>query len=144
MLRYYLNIGTNLGNKRLNLYRAIEELSLLGTDCDVSEIVESEPWGFDSEKSFLNIGMALTSEMEPHAMLDSIHKIEHDLGSGNHRDEHGNYIDRIIDIDIMAIDDENGIPIVIETHTLQVPHPHLQDRDFFMVPYRQLCYSNED
>ena len=141
-MRYYFNIGSNLGNKRLNLYRAIEELSIFGTDCDVSDIIESKPWGFESENGFLNIGMAISSTVEPQEMLDTIHLIEQRLGSGSHRDKDGNYTDRLIDIDIMAIDDEKGESVIIDTPTLTVPHPHLYDREFFIVPYRQLKTNN--
>ena len=82
----------------------------------------------------MNLGMRLSSDLEPQAMLDRIHEIEHYLGSASHRDEHGGYIDRLVDIDIVAIDD-----MVINTATLQVPHPHLPERDFFLKPMIQLA-----
>lgn len=71
-------------------------------------------------------------------MLDHIHDLEHSLGSDSHRDDRGNYIDRLVDIDIMAIEQTDGTPIAINTPTLTVPHPHLADRPFFLTPYRQL------
>ena len=49
-------------------------------------------------------------------------------------DEHGAYVDRLVDIDIMAIGD-----LVIDTPALQVPHPHLAERDFFLRPMMQLA-----
>ena len=82
----------------------------------------------------MNLGVSLVSDMAPHEMLDRIHDIEHRLGSASHRDAVGGYIDRLVDIDIMAIDD-----LVIDTPTLQVPHPHLPDRDFFLRPMAQLA-----
>jgi 2-amino-4-hydroxy-6-hydroxymethyldihydropteridine diphosphokinase len=71
--------------------------------------------------------------MLPQQMLDYIHELEHRLGSQSHRDSEGRYIDRLVDIDIMAIDD-----LVIDTPTLQVPHPHLPDRVFFLLPMQEL------
>ena len=133
-MRYYLNIGTNLGDRQENLRRAIEALTGDTTGWVVSPVVESEPWGFESENRFMNLGMRLSSDLEPQAMLDRIHEIEHYLGSASHRDEHGGYIDRLVDIDIVAIDD-----MVINTDTLQVPHPHLPERDFFLKPMIQLA-----
>lgn len=137
-MRYYLNIGTNLGDRNENLRRAIEALTGDTTDWVVSPVVESEPWGFESENRFLNIGLALDSDLEPLAMLDHIHDIEHQLGSAAHRDAQGGYVDRLVDIDIMAIDDAQGCSVTIDLPTLQVPHPHLHDRDFFLKPYQYL------
>ena len=131
---YYLNIGSNMGDRRDNLYRAVVALAAGNGGCAVSSIVESEPWGFESDNRFMNLGVSLDSALEPHEMLDRIHDIERRLGSASHRDEQGGYIDRLVDIDIVAIDD-----LVIDTPTLQVPHPHLPDRDFFLRPMTQLA-----
>ena len=133
-MNYYLNIGSNIGERRDNLYRAVVALTA-GTGGSVtSHIVESEPWGFASENRFMNIGLWLSSDLEPQQMLDRIHDIEHRLGSSSHRDSQGGYIDRLVDIDIMAIDS-----MVIDTPTLQVPHPHLPERDFFLRPMMELA-----
>ena len=123
-----------MGDRRDNLYRAVVALAAGTGGCAVSSIVESEPWGFESEHGFLNLGVSLISSMEPQQMLDRIHEIERRLGSSSHRDSQGNYVDRLVDIDIMAVDD-----MVIDTPTLQVPHPHLPDRDFFLLPMKQLA-----
>lgn len=137
-MRYYLNIGTNLGDRKANLLHAIAALSAGTGGCMVSKMMESEPWGFDTPNRFLNVGVALDSDLEPHAMLDWLHDIEHRLGSASHRNADGSYADRLVDIDIMAIDDGQGRPVVIDSERLQVPHRHLNDRDFFLIPYREL------
>ena len=138
---YYLNIGSNIGNRRDNLYRAVAMLVAGTNGGAVSSIVESEPWGFESDNRFLNLGVKFFSDLLPMEMLDRIHDIEHRLGSASHRDDHGNYIDRLVDIDIVAIDD-----MVIDTPTLKVPHAHLPERDFFLKPMMQLapdwCHPN--
>lgn len=131
---YYLNIGSNTGNRRDNLYRAVAFLVAGTSGGAVSSIVESEPWGFESDNRFLNLGVKLSSDIEPQQMLERIHDIERRLGSAAHRDADGGYIDRLVDIDIVAIDD-----MVIDTPTLQVPHPHLPERDFFLRPMMQLA-----
>ena len=133
-MNYYLNIGSNIGNRRDNLYRAVVALAASTGGCAVSSVVESEPWGFESEHRFLNIGVSLDSPMPPEQMLERIHEIERHLGSAAHRDSEGRYIDRLVDIDIVAIDD-----LVIDTPTLQVPHPHLAERDFFLKPMVELA-----
>ena len=131
---YYLNTGSNMGDRRDNLYRAVAFLAAGTSGCAVSSIVESQPWGFDSDNRFLNLGVRLESGLAPQEMLDRIHDIERRLGSASHRDSEGNYIDRLVDIDIMAIDG-----LVIDTPTLQVPHRHLAHRDFFLRPMAQLA-----
>ena len=133
-MNYYLNIGSNIGDRRDNLYRAVVALAAQTLECAVSSIVESEPWGFESENRFMNLGVSFNSDIEPQEMLDRIHDIERSLGSASHRDADGGYIDRLVDIDIVAIDD-----LVIDTPTLQVPHPHLPERDFFLIPMQQLA-----
>ena len=131
---YYLNIGSNMGDRRDNIYRAVVALTA-GTNGSVtSHVVESEPWGFDSDNRFMNIGLWLASDMQPQEMLDHIHDIERRLGSASHRDAEGNYVDRLVDIDIMAINE-----MVIDTPTLQVPHPHMAERDFFLRPMMELA-----
>ena len=133
-MKYYLNVGSNIGDRRDNLYRAVVALAAGSGGCAVSSIVESEPWGFKSDNRFMNLGVWLESEIAPQQMLDRIHEIERQLGSEAHRNEEGNYIDRLVDIDIVAIDD-----LVINTPTLQVPHLHLAERDFFLRPMMQLA-----
>lgn len=131
---YYLNIGSNMGDRRDNLYRAVVALTAGTGGSVVSHIVESDPWGFESDSRFMNIGLWFNSDIDPHMMLDRIHDIERRLGSAAHRDGDGNYIDRLVDIDIVAIDE-----MVIDTPTLQVPHPHLAERDFFLRPMMELA-----
>ena len=131
---YYLNIGSNIGDRRDNIYRAVVAMEAGTAGSVTSGIIESEPWGFESDNRFLNLGMWFSSDLEPHAMLKRIHDVERNLGSASHRDAAGNYVDRLVDIDIMAIDD-----LVIDTDTLQVPHPRLPMRDFFLRPMMELA-----
>ena len=123
-----------MGDRRDNIYRAVVALAAGTGGAVTSHVVESEPWGFDSDNRFMNIGLWLASDLEPQEMLDHIHDIERRLGSASHRDAEGNYIDRLVDIDIMAIDE-----MVIDTPTLQVPHPHMAKRDFFLRPMMELA-----
>ena len=134
-MNYYLNIGSNIGDRRDNLYRAVVALAACtGGDCAVSPIVESEPWGFESDNRFMNLGVCLQSTMSPWQMLERIHEIERELGSASHRDAQGGYVDRLVAIDIVAIDD-----LVIDSPSLQVPHRHLPERDFFLIPMQHLA-----
>ena len=132
----YANIGSNLGDKKALIEKALESIGeTFGYYC-ISEFVESEPWGFDSTNSFLNIGVAFQSSLHPEKILDELQRIEREISSVRHRDSQGNYQDREIDIDIMAIDN-----ISYHSSRLIIPHPHLHERDFFIKPLQQLCLT---
>ena len=120
-MHYFLNIGSNLGNVRLNISRALRALEEKYGYFETSRIVESRPWGFISPNTFAKV-------------LSDIKEIEGRLSPMPHRDDRGGYVDRVIDIDIMAADDT-----VIDTEELTVPHPHLAERHFFLEPFDELA-----
>lgn len=95
--------------------------------------MESEAWGYDSANRFLNIGVAFKSELQALEILDRLQSIEKHISPSSHRDSSGGYIDREIDIDIMAIDS-----ITLDTEPLKLPHPALATREFFLKPMEEL------
>ena len=132
---YYLNIGTNLGDRHANIAAAVAALEQRTRGAvHVSDAVETPAWGFSSPNDFLNVGVSLKSHIRPLDMLTLLKDIERTMGSSIHRDAAGNYADRIIDIDIVAIDE-----MVVDELDLQVPHRHLAQREFFLRPMAQLA-----
>lgn len=129
-----INIGSNLGNRRLNLSRAIRAVGAEFGDFEMSHVVESAPWGYDSTNSFLNVGMAFHTDLPPCEVLSRLQGIEQAISPESHRTASGGYADRVIDIDIVAIDRE-----IIDGDTLKVPHPHLAERRFFLEPLAELA-----
>ena len=130
----YLGLGTNIGDRRLNLTRAIELLSLaLGKCIAVSRFIETAPWGFESENSFLNCAATFKTELQPTELLDTTESIERELGR-TVKSQGGNYSDRIIDIDILLYGNET-----IETERLTVPHPLMHKRDFVLQPLAEIA-----
>ena len=133
----YINIGSNLGDRKGAIQKALHRIGdYFGYYC-ISEIVESEPWGFDSTNSFMNIGVAFKTSLSPEEVLDILQQIEKEISTVSHRDEFGNYKDREIDIDIMAIE---GVRMTSER--LSLPHPHLHERPFFIGPLKELTVAN--
>ncbi|MEG1915606.1 MAG: 2-amino-4-hydroxy-6-hydroxymethyldihydropteridine diphosphokinase [Muribaculaceae bacterium] len=131
----YINIGTNLGNKAKNIDTAITEIEqALSTKSRRSEIVHSKPWGYSSTNDFMNIAIAIDTMLSPQTLLNTLQVIERRIGTSNHRNNDGTYADRLIDIDIMAIDD-----LIVNTPTLTIPHPHMLTRPFFLIPMLQLA-----
>lgn len=129
-----LNLGSNLGDRRLNLSRAVRAICNVFGPFEVSHAVESKSWGYDSPHRFLNIAMMVQSDMPPMEILHTLQEIEHDLSPESHRNADGTYADRQLDIDIVAIDD-----MVIDTPELKVPHPRLEQRRFFLEPMNEIA-----
>lgn len=128
-----LGLGSNLGDRRLNLSRAVRGLAEAFGNFEVSHVIESKPWGFKSRNQFLNMCMMAQTDMSPEEVLSVVKSVEQSISSDSHRDRNGNYADRKIDIDILAIDGE-----VIDTDNLQVPHPRMAERSFVLEPMMEL------
>lgn len=132
-MKFYLNIGSNLGNRLMNLSKAVRAIEKEFGWFELSHHIESEPWGFKSSNKFLNIGMLIISDRDPIDVLHALQEIEKSISPKAHRNADGSYRDRLIDIDIMAVDD-----IEMENPELTLPHPHLKDRQFFLDAYNEL------
>ena len=130
----HLGLGTNIGNKKENLTRAIEALSLaLGNYTALSTFVETKPWGFDSDSTFLNCVVAFDTTVSPTELLDTTEEIERRLGRTT-KSTGGVYHDRIIDIDILLYGNET-----IETPRLTIPHLLMHRRDFVLKPLAEIA-----
>ena len=139
----YFGIGTNLGNREENLRRAIELLHERVGECIAcSSIYRSAPQGFVSENEFANIVAVCQTDCSPDNILLITQQIEREMGR-TEKSVNGIYHDRIIDIDLlMAYKNDgqwtNGEEIVCNTETLTLPHPRMQERDFVMIPLREV------
>lgn len=132
--KVYLGLGSNLGEGRSNLDRAIELLGQkVGDIIAVSNYVESEPWGFSSTHNFTNAAVSMTTELQPMELLDATQSIEREMGRTRKHRQGEPYTDRIIDIDILLYDD-----LQMTTERLVIPHPHIQDRDFVKNPLAEI------
>lgn len=119
-----------MGNRKALIEQAVTHIELLcGAKALCAPLIESDPWGFESQHPFLNLGIAIDTNIVPEELITQLLNIEKSICSASHRDENGNYIDRMIDIDLIAVDD-----IVIDTPTLQLPHPRMHLRDFVLMP----------
>ena len=134
MATVYLGLGTNIGNRKENLTRAIEALSLaLGHYTALSSFIETAPWGFNSDNAFLNCTVAFDTELTPHQLLDTTENIERELGRTS-KSNGGIYHDRVIDIDILLYGSET-----VSTERLTIPHPLMHMRDFVLESLAQIA-----
>lgn len=133
----HLNLGSNLGDREAILCRAV---SLLGRALPgrvtCSRMIETPAWGFESQHPFLNMGVMveLEREWEPLELLHTVQRVQHEVDPSPHRDDKGGYIDRAIDIDIIAIDDT-----VMMSSELTLPHPRMHMREFVLRPMAEIA-----
>jgi len=134
MATLYLSLGTNLGDRQKNLSSALDLIAQkVGTVLSVSDIMETEPWGFESSNRFLNMAVKVETHMQPLEALHATQEIERRLGRTG-KSVNGQYHDRLIDIDILMYDD-----IVMSTPELTLPHPRMRQRQFVMEPLAQIA-----
>lgn len=131
--KVFLSLGTNLGDKRENLNKAIQKIGeLVGDVVRQSSFIETEPWGFESKNRFLNGCVCVETDLTPLEVLEMTQLIERELGR-KEKSHNGEYHDRIIDIDILLYDD-----VTIDEPELKIPHPHMKERDFVMIPLNEI------
>lgn len=127
MAKVFFSLGSSLGAKQNLIESALKSIeNQIGEILKISEVYETEPWGFQDENYFYNIAITVETEMQPLDLLDEIHKIENEhnrVRSGKR------YIARTLDIDIIFYDDN-----VFYTENLQIPHKHAHKRKFVLQP----------
>lgn len=122
-----LSLGTNQGDKKTNLTKAINLIhNEVGTVITVSPIYEFPAWGFESEP-FFNCALVIHTLLEAQQVLARTLEIEKKLGRIRNQQE--GYAARSIDIDLISFNEE-----IIQTPTLTIPHPLMQDRRFVLQP----------
>ena len=129
----YLGLGSNLGDCRKNLERAIRMIGdKVGRVLRQSSFIETEPWGFESEHKFMNAVILCETMKTPREVLLLTQQIERDMGRKK-KSVSGGYADRPIDIDILLYDD-----LTIDEPDLKIPHPLMYERDFVMIPLNEI------
>ncbi len=128
----YLSLGSNLGNKRFNLQRAVLLLQKkLGKITDISAVYRSPAWGFEGE-DFLNACLSIETQATAKQVIEMILQIEKEMGRERNAGE--SYQSRNIDIDLLYYNSET-----IQTDELTVPHPQLHLRRFVLKPLADIA-----
>ncbi|MBU6158208.1 MAG: 2-amino-4-hydroxy-6-hydroxymethyldihydropteridine diphosphokinase [Bacteroidetes bacterium] len=129
----YIQTGSNLGNRFQQLETVLHSLvTIPATILKASSIYETAPWGLTEQPPFLNQVLQIETLLEPSALMDALLSIEQQMG----RIRGEKMGPRIIDLDILLYDD-----LVIQTASLQIPHPLMSTRRFVLEP---LCEINPD
>jgi 2-amino-4-hydroxy-6-hydroxymethyldihydropteridine diphosphokinase len=128
----YVLTGSNIGPRHQYLIRATHLIERhIGPAIFKSAIYESEPWGFEADANFLNQAILCQTRLTPMEVLEQIRQIE--AGMGRSRNSTG-YESRTIDIDILYYNDET-----IQMPGLTIPHPHLHQRKFTLLPLAEIA-----
>ena len=129
--RVYLALGTNLGDRELNLAFARKELGLLPASQVLakSAVEETAPLGGREQPAYLNQMLLLETVLPPRVLLDACHAIEGAAG----RVRRERWESRTLDIDIVRYGD-----LTVNEPDLILPHPGLKDRDFWQREIREI------
>lgn len=132
MTTIYLSLGSNIGNRRQQLERAVELLS--DTEgiriVKTSSIYETAPVGGVAQDDFYNLCVTLNTSLTAQQVLAVCQSIEQQLA----RVRKIHWGPRTIDLDILLVEDQ-----VIDEPTLQVPHPYMLDRSFVLIPLNEIA-----
>ncbi|TFD98370.1 2-amino-4-hydroxy-6-hydroxymethyldihydropteridine diphosphokinase [Jeotgalibacillus salarius] len=128
----YLSLGSNIGDSKDNLQGAVRLLDA-GSSIEVtkvSSIYETDPVGFTDQQVFLNIAIEVKTTLAAEELLDEAQKIEQSLG----RERKVHWGPRTIDLDILLYNTDN-----VKSDRLSVPHPHMHERSFVLVPLNEIA-----
>ena len=127
MASVYLCLGSNLGNREIQLLRAESEIEkYIGQVIKKSSVYETEPWGLSADINFLNQVLLVETNHKPDILIKKCLEIETKMGRIRNSQV---YESRIIDIDVIFYGNE-----IINNDKLTVPHPHIASRRFVLEP----------
>lgn len=125
MAQICISLGSNIGDRENFIKSAIELLKMKVEIQKISSLYETAPWGKTKQPNFLNICLLGETDLKPAELLEFIHETETHVG----RTPSFKWGPREIDIDILFYDHQ-----IINTEGLTIPHPHLAERAFVLVP----------
>src|ERR1700704_6998653 len=127
-------LGGNVGDVRATFQKAIANIcgmtqaALLARSSDYA----TPPWGEENQARFINACIEIETSLDPHALLFTLHKIEHKFGRDRAHEKR--WGPRTLDLDLLAYDD-----ISLSKHELTLPHKHLFERAFVLVPLAEIA-----
>ncbi|HEX9917285.1 MAG TPA: 2-amino-4-hydroxy-6-hydroxymethyldihydropteridine diphosphokinase [candidate division Zixibacteria bacterium] len=127
----YIGVGSNLGDKKSNIQKAIDSIKekRILREIKASSLYLTEPVGKKGQPDFLNLVIKGKTELTPFELLDSLLEIEKNLG----RKRKEKWGPREIDLDILFYDD-----MVVNQENLVIPHPEIPNRRFVLVSLMEL------
>jgi 2-amino-4-hydroxy-6-hydroxymethyldihydropteridine diphosphokinase len=131
--RVFIALGSNIEPRKDFMDKAIAAIQTFGELVNASSIIETEPFGFESETNFLNAVIEIKTDLSPRALLLKLQEIEKKLGRKS-KSQNKNYSSRTIDLDILYY----GKQILVSPE-LTIPHPEIFNRDFVLIPLQEIA-----
>ena len=132
-MKYHICLGSNIGDREKNLAQALILLERKGVKViRKSSIYETSPVGEPEQPWFLNQVLEVLSELEPEKFLRLVLDIEKSMGRRRATPKGP----RCIDIDILLAEDR-----IIHTKELIIPHPEMANRNFVLVPLKEIAFG---
>jgi 2-amino-4-hydroxy-6-hydroxymethyldihydropteridine diphosphokinase len=128
-MRAVIALGSNLGNRELNIDSAIAELAKIIEISHLSTNHETDPVGGPEQPKYLNAVLIAETQLDPHELLISMLEIENKLG----RKREIHWGPRTIDLDLIVVGDE-----VVVSDVLVLPHPRAHERKFVLEPWLEI------
>jgi len=134
MTKVYAGLGSNLGNKRENIIKAIDRLDACEGICvkEKSDFYNTAPVGGPLQPDYVNCVIGMETEIEPQVLLEEFKKIEIGLG----RKPGVRWGPRVVDLDILLYGNR-----IVDEHNLKIPHERMHERAFVLEP---LCEISPD
>lgn len=130
----YLALGSNLGDRGENIYKAINNIEeRIGNVLASSAFYVTEPVGFVSDNQFLNAACKVQTRLSPLEVLQATQIIEKEMGRKT-KSQKQDYADRVIDLDLLLFDDQ-----ILQYPHLVIPHPHMHERAFVLEPLAEIA-----
>ncbi len=129
--KVYLHTGSNLGDREDNL-RQVNGLieQYIGKIVKASRLYETQAWGVTNQPDFVNQALIVETAQSPQDVMTNIHKIEALMG----RVRKDKWTARVIDIDILMYEN-----LKISNKDLIIPHPHMHERNFVLIPLMEIA-----
>ena len=128
-MKAVIALGSNLGNRELNIDSAIAELAKIVEITHLSTNHETDPVGGPEQPKYLNAIAIAETELNPEELLIAMLEIENKLG----RKREIHWGPRTLDLDLIVFGDE-----VIDSEILVLPHPRAQERRFVLEPWLEI------
>jgi len=126
----YLSLGSNLGDRAVNLRAAVAQMDVAGRLLAVSALYETQPVDVPDQPWFLNCVAAIATDQTPRKLLQLALRVEAEMGRLRTHDKGP----RKIDIDVVLFGD-----LVVDEPGLKIPHPAMQRRRFVLEPLVEIA-----
>jgi 2-amino-4-hydroxy-6-hydroxymethyldihydropteridine diphosphokinase len=128
MIGAYLSLGSNIGDRETNLLKTFTQISELG-EVKGSHIYRTEAWGRSNLPEFLNACVYIKTNLDINRLFQSLRSIENKMG----RKRKEKWSSRIIDIDLLLVNQ-----LIFKSPELEIPHPYLKERNFYLEPLHEI------